>query len=208
MENNSNISIELEEMRLQMAALQQQLNERIKLDEQQLQKNTIKKKINNINRYGYISLIGIPIAITGFCVVQYRFNISFEFLTFAIVSILLLAGIDFWSANRVRNIDLSSKNVKEIIKTLISMRKINQIGIYVDFIFSFFVLMPLLIHEIYIHSFSHFMFAEGFPTCLFICINSTIFLSILSVGIIFGTRLFKKQQRDITEMIEMLKDKE
>ena len=51
MEKN-NVSLELEEMRLQMAALQKQLNERLKLDEQQLQNSTM-KKINAINRYGY-----------------------------------------------------------------------------------------------------------------------------------------------------------
>ena len=51
MEKN-NVSLELEEMRLQMAALQKQLNERLKFDEQQLQNSTM-KKINAINRYGY-----------------------------------------------------------------------------------------------------------------------------------------------------------
>ena len=44
MENNGT-SLELEEMRLQMAALQKQLDERLKLDEELLKKNTINKKI-------------------------------------------------------------------------------------------------------------------------------------------------------------------
>lgn len=47
MENNS-ISLELEEMRLQMATLQQQLNEHLKFDEELLQKNII-KKVNNVS---------------------------------------------------------------------------------------------------------------------------------------------------------------
>ena len=75
MENN-NVSLELEEMRLQMAALQKQLNERLKLDEQQLQDSTM-KKINAINRYGYFELIGIIVAIISLSIVQYRFHISF-----------------------------------------------------------------------------------------------------------------------------------
>ncbi len=47
MENNS-ISLELEEMRLQMATLQQQLNEHLKLNEELLQNNII-KKTNNVS---------------------------------------------------------------------------------------------------------------------------------------------------------------
>lgn len=47
MENNS-ISLELEEMHLQMATLQQQLNEHLKFNEELLQNNII-KKTNNVS---------------------------------------------------------------------------------------------------------------------------------------------------------------
>ena len=47
MENNG-ISLEFEEMRLQMATLQQQLNEHLKLNEELLQNNII-KKTNNVS---------------------------------------------------------------------------------------------------------------------------------------------------------------
>jgi len=47
MENNS-ISLELEEMRLQMETLLQQLNEHLKLNEELLQNNII-KKTNNVS---------------------------------------------------------------------------------------------------------------------------------------------------------------
>ena len=206
MENNG-IILELEEMRLQMATLQKQLDERLKLDEELLKKNTINKKINSINRYGYFSLIGIPIAIISFCIVQYRFHISFEFILIAIITGLIITGLEFWSANRVKSIDISKKSVKEIISTLISMKKNNQ-RIRLADLLTTAIIIPWLIYELYVHSFSYFMFDEGFPTCLFICVNSTIFFSCLTVILIFSSRIFKKHQRNITEMIEMLKEQE
>lgn len=206
MENNG-IILELEEMRLQMAALQKQLDERLKLDEELLKKNTINKKINSINRYGYFSLTAIPIAIISFCIVQYRFHISFEFILIAIITGLIITGLEFWSANRVKSIDISKKSVKEIISTLISMKKNNQ-RIRLADLLTTAIIIPWLIYELYVHSFSYFMFDKGFPTCLFICVNSTIFFSCLTVILIFSSRIFKKHQRNITEMIEMLKEQE
>ena len=206
MENN-NYSLELEEMRLQMAALQKQLDERLKLDEQQLQNSTM-KKINSINRYGYFELIGLIIDIISIAIVQYIFHISFEFITCILPIIVLSSLFGFWLANRIRNTDLSKKSVKEITSTLISMKKQYQIYNIIGFIVGFFIIIPGILYEIYVHSFSHFMFDEGFPTCLFICINSTIFISILTIAIIFNTKMYKKQLHNISELIEMIKDKD
>lgn len=206
MEKN-NVSLELEEMRLQMAALQKQLNERLKLDEQQLQNSTM-KKINAINRYGYFELIGLIIAIICYSIVQYRFHISFEFIACTLPILVLSSLFGFWLANRIKNTDLSKKSTKEIIRTLISMKKQYQIYNIIGFIIGFFIIFPWMLYEIYVHSFSHFMFAEGFPTCRFICANATIMISGFTIGIIFCIKMYKKQLRNITEMIEILKDQE
>lgn len=206
MEKN-NVSLELEEMRLQMAALQKQLNERLKLDEQQLQNSTM-KKINAINRYGYFELIGLIIAIICYSIVQYRFHISFEFIACTLPILVLSSLFGFWLANRIKNTDLSKKSTKEIIRTLISMKKQYQIYNIIGFIIGFFIILPWMLYEIYVHSFSHFMFAEGFPTCRFICANATIMISGFTIGIIFCIKMYKKQLRNITEMIEILKDQE
>lgn len=206
MEKN-NVSLELEEMRLQMAALQKQLDERLKLDEQQLQNSTM-KKINAINRYGYFELIGLIVAIISLSIVQYRFHISFEFITCTLLIIVLTSLFGFWLANRIKNTDLSKKSTKEIIRTLISMKKQYQIYNIIGFIIGFFIIFPWMLYEIYVHSFSHFMFADGFPTCRFICANATIMISVITIAIIFGTKMYKKQLRNISELIEMIKDKD
>ena len=190
-----------------MAALQKQLNERLKLDEQQLQNSTM-KKINAINRYGYFELIGLIVAIISLSIVQYRFHISFEFITCTLLIIVLTSLFGFWLANRIKNTDLSKKSTKEIIRTLISMKKQYQIYNIIGFIIGFFIIFPWMLYEIYVHSLSHFMFAEGFPTCRFICANATIMISVLTIAIIFGTKMYKKQLRNISELIEMIKDKD
>ncbi len=190
-----------------MAALQKQLNERLKLDEQQLQNSTM-KKINAINRYGYFELIGLIVAIICYSIVQYRFHISFEFIACTLPILVLSSLFGFWLANRIKNTDLSKKSTKEIIRTLISMKKQYQIYNIIGFIIGFFIILPWMLYEIYVHSFSHFMFAEGFPTCRFICANATIMISGFTIGIIFCIKMYKKQLRNITEMIEILKDQE
>lgn len=206
MENNSNISIELEEMRLQMAALQKQLDERLKLNEQQLQKNTM-KKINAINRYGYYELCGLIIGIACLSIVQYRFYISFEFIACTLPIVVLSSLFDYWLANRINNIDLSKKSAKELTNKLISMKKMYHKSFLLG-IFLCFLIFLWMLHDIYVYNLSHFMFAEGFPTCLFICANATIMISVLTIGMIFCTKMYKKQQRNISELIEMIKDKD
>lgn len=206
MENNSNISIELEEMRLQMAALQKQLDERLKLNEQQLQKNTM-KKINAINRYGYYELCGLIIGIACLSIVQYRFHISFEFIACTLPIVVLSSLFDYWLANRINNIDLSKKSAKELTSKLISMKKMYHKSFLFEIFLGFLIFLWML-HDIYVYNLSHFMFAEGFPTTLFICTNTIIFLSIMTIAIIFSKKMFNKQQRNISELIEMIKDKD
>ena len=206
MENNG-ISLELEEMRLQMAALQQQLDERLKLDEELLHNKTM-KKINDINRYGYFELIGLIVGIISLSIAQYRFYISFECIACTLSLLFLSSLFGFLLANRIKNTDISKKSTKDIISTLISMKKTYQIYELIGFIIGFFIIFPWMTYDIYVYNLSHFMFNEGFPTCLFICANSVICLSVLIIALIFCIKIYKKQQQNITEMIEMLKDQE
>ena len=88
------------------------------------------------------------------------------------------------------------------------MKKQYQIYNIIGFIIGFFIILPWMLYEIYVHSFSHFMFAEGFPTCRFICANATIMISVITVVIIFGIKMYKKQLSNILELIDMIKDKD
>ena len=108
---------------------------------------------------------------------------------------------------KLNNIDLSKKSAKELTSKLISMKKMYHKRFLLGIFLGFLIFLWML-HDIYVYNLSHFMFAEGFPTCLFICANATVMISVLTIGMIFCTKMYKKQQRNISELIEMIKDKE
>lgn len=199
-------SLELEEMRQQMMSLREQLDKQIVLNEQLLKDNTM-KKVNSINMYGYVSLLMLIPAFVGICIVNYRFGLSFTFCAFFVITIVVTAFLDYLSSQRIKDSDFSTKSVKEIISTLISMKKNNQRIRCIDVILAT-ITAPWILYEIYVNSFSKFIFNEGFPTYLFIGINLTIFFSIVIALITIGTKYYNNYQKNISDMIEMLKEKE
>lgn len=199
-------SLELEEMRQQMLSLREQLDKQIVLNEQLLKDNTM-KKVKSINIYGYISLLMLIPAFTGFCIMDYRFGLSFTFKVFAVITVVVIAYLEYWSSQRIKDSDFSTKSVKEIVSTLISMKKNNRKIRYMDIILST-IMVPWILYEIYANSFSKFIFKEGFPTYQFIGVNLTIFFSVLIAFILICNKYYNKNQQNINDMIEMLKEKE
>lgn len=199
-------SLELEEMRQQMLSLREQLDKQIVLNEQLLKDNTM-KKVKSINIYGYVSLLMLIPAFTGFCIVDYRFGLSFTFKVFAVITVVVIAYLEYWSSQRIKDSDFSTKSVKEIVSTLISMKKNNRIIRYIDFIVSA-IMVPWMLYEIYANSFSKFIFKEGFPTYLFIGTNLVIFFSTFIAFLLIDIKYYNKYQKNISDMIEMLKEKE
>ena len=199
-------SLELEEMRQQMMSLREQLDKQIVLNEQLLKDNTM-KKVKSINMYGYVSLLMLIPAFVGICIVNYRFGLSFTFCAFFVITTVVTAFLDYLSSQRIKDSDFSTKSVKEIISTLISMKKNNQRIRCIDVILAT-ITAPWILYEIYANSFSKFIFNEGFPTYLFIGINLTISFSIVIALITIGTKYYNNYQKNISDMIEMLKEKE
>ena len=146
-------------------------------------------------------------AFTGFCVVDYRFGLSFTFKVFAVITVVVIAYLEYWSSQRIKDSDFSTKSVKEIVSTLISMKKNNRKIRYMDIILST-IMVPWILYEIYANSFSKFIFKEGFPTYQFIGVNLTIFFSVLIAFILICNKYYNKNQQNINDMIEMLKEKE
>ncbi len=199
-------SLELEEMRQQMMSLREQLDKQIVLNEQLLKDNTM-KKVKSINRYGYVTLLSFIPAFAGLSVVQYRFGLSFTLCAFFVITVVIVTFSYYWSSQRIKDSDFSTKSVKEIVSTLISMKKNNRIIRYIDFIVSA-IMIPWMLYEIYANSFSKFIFKEGFPTYLFIGTNLVIFFSILIALLLIDIKYYNKHQKNISDMIEMLKEKE
>lgn len=199
-------SQELEDMRQQMMSLREQLDKQIVLNEQLLKDNTM-KKVKSINRYGYVTLLSFIPAFAGLSVVQYRFGLSFTLCAFFVITVVIVTFSYYWSSQRIKDSDFSTKSVKEIVSTLISMKKNNRIIRYIDFIVSA-IMIPWMLYEIYANSFSKFIFKEGFPTYLFIGTNLVIFFSILIALLLIDIKYYNKHQKNISDMIEMLKEKE
>ena len=199
-------SLELEEMRQQMLSLREQLDKQIVLNEQLLKDNTM-KKVKSINMYGYVSLLMLIPAFVGICIVNYRFGLSFTFCAFFVITVVVIAYLEYWSSQRIKDSDFSTKSVKEIVSTLISMKKNNRKIRYMDIILST-IMVPWILYEIYANSFSKFIFKEGFPTYQFIGVNLTIFFSVLIAFILICNKYYNKNQQNINDMIEMLKEKE
>ena len=116
---------------------------------------------------------------------------------------VVIAYLEYWSSQRIKDSDFSTKSVKEIVSTLISMKKNNRKIRYMDIILS-----TIILYEIYANSFSKFIFKEGFPTYQFIGVNLTIFFSVLIAFILICNKYYNKNQQNINDMIEMLKEKE
>ena len=199
-------SLELEEMRQQMMSLREQLDKQIVLNEQLLKDNTM-KKVKSINRYGYVTLLSFIPAFAGLSVVQYRFGLSFTLCAFFVITVVIVTFSYYWSSQRIKDSDFSTKSVKEIVSTLISMKKNNRKIRYMDIILST-IMVPWILYEIYANSFSKFIFKEGFPTYQFIGVNLTIFFSVLIAFILICNKYYNKNQQNINDMIEMLKEKE
>ena len=199
-------SLELEEMRQQMMSLREQLDKQIVLNEQLLKDNTM-KKVKSINRYGYVTLLSFIPAFAGLSVVQYRFGLSFTLCAFFVITVVIVTFSYYWSSQRIKDSDFSTKSVKEIVSTLISMKKNNRIIRYIDFILSA-IMIPWMLYEIYANSFSKFIFKEGFPTYLFIGTNLVIFFSTFIAFLLIDIKYYNKYQKNISDMIEMLKEKE
>lgn len=199
-------SLELEEMRQQMLSLREQLDKQIVLNEQLLKDNTM-KKVKSINIYGYVSLLMLIPAFVGICIVNYRFGLSFTFCAFFVITVVIVTFSYYWSSQRIKDSDFSTKSVKEIVSTLISMKKNNRIIRYIDFIVSA-IMVPWMLYEIYVNGFSKFIFKEGFPTYLFIGTNLVIFFSTFIAFLLIDIKYYNKYQKNISDMIEMLKEKE
>lgn len=199
-------SLELEEMRQQMLSLREQLDKQIVLNEQLLKDNTM-KKVKSIHIYGYVSLLTLipPLFVLnyGYC----RNVLSFAFCVIVFIILVIMSFFEYWSSQRIKDSDFSTKSVKDIVSTLISMKKSNQIENYICFVLVA-IIIPWLLYEIYANSWSKFIFKEGFHTYQFIGINLTIYFSFLIFVGFIVMKYYKKHQQNISDMIEMLKEKE
>lgn len=195
-------SPELEEMRQQMAELRQQLNEQLQLNEQQLHRNII-SKTTGINNFGsWMLLGGIMTGILAPALLYYMYGFSLWCCIATSVLCILDSSSDYWSAHRIKSKDLSTKSISEITRTLISMKKYNQKA----FLIGLFAIIPIFIwwasELLHTHLFDYIKDSEIIETVSYISIGGFAFGGLL--GTALAIHLYRKQQRNIDNLIAML----
>ncbi|MDY4185410.1 MAG: hypothetical protein SOX83_05660 [Sodaliphilus sp.] len=204
MENNKPlIDNELEQMRSQMAELKQMLDSQIRVNDQLLKKNIIDKS-DKINRFGLTMLfLGMAAAILVPLIMYAIYHFS---PACCIVTALLIAcdaSFDYYNAHRVKSIDIANINFTEALTTLVSMKKLMRTSFAVGMV----ALMPLMVwwaFEIYASPFFD-MFDANIAGIARIAILVSLGFGVV-VGIVVAVLLYNKQTRNITQLINTLKE--
>ena len=204
MENNKPlIDNELEQMRSQMAELKQMLDSQIRVNDQLLKKNIIDKS-DKINRFGLTMLfLGIAAAILVPLMMYAIYHFSPACCIVTALLIAFAASFDYYTAHRVKSIDIANINFTEALTTLVSMKKLMRTSFAVGMV----VLMPLMVwwaFEIYASPFFD-MFDANTAGIARIAILVCLGFGVV-VGIVVAVLLYNKQTRNITQLINTLKD--
>lgn len=204
MENNKPlINDELEQMRSQMAELKQMLDSQIRVNDQLLKKNIIDKS-DKINRFGLTMLfLGMAASILVPLMMYAIYHFS---PACCIVTALLIAcdaSFNYYNAHRVKSIDIANINFTEALTTLVSMKKLMRTSFAVGMV----ALMPLMVwwaFEIYASPFFD-MFDANTAGIARIAILVCLGFGVV-VGIVVAVLLYNKQTRNITQLINTLKE--
>ena len=201
MENNG-ISLELEEMRLQMAALQQQLDERLKLDEEQLNKSII-SKTNSVNSFGTWYLwAGIVTIIASSLIFYFKFNFSIIFIVIIALITLIDAVANYIFTHSVKVADISDKSISENINSLIKAKKCIKWQFIISGLVSCFVFLPWLFLYEFRQFIEHYYHYDIFNDPMRIASAFVITIALAALCAVF---LYVRIQKRITKLIDMMK---
>ena len=204
MENNKPlIDNELEQMRSQMAELKQMLDSQIRVNDQLLKKNIIDKS-DKINRFGLTMLfLGMAASILVPLMMYAIYHFSPACCIVTALLIAFDASFDYYNAHRVKSIDIANINFTEALTTWVSMKKLMRTSFAVGMV----VLMPLMVwwaFEIYASPFFD-MFDANIAGIARIATLVCLGFGVV-VGIVVAVLLYNKQTRNITKLINTLKD--
>lgn len=194
MENNNIESLELEEMRQQMAELKSQLDQQLVVNEKKI-KTSVKKELKSINNQYYATCF---VDIVGFILLVY-FNTKIHYFdTVFVILVGILAVVEVVGNKIICNAlplrKLAENDFSTSIRALIKMKKLHSIY--------YMVMIPMLagtftweiLVVVNLCSFDHNAVMRVFITAI-ICVI---------VCIVLFTYSYRKQNKKINYMIEML----
>ena len=192
MENIENMN-ELEEMRRELQALKQKVNERGVLNERLVRKS-IQDKMNDIRRTIYKLIVVVILAIPLWIMIKYQQNLSWPLTIFTILMMVVSVGFD-WYINRM-DIGSMGSDLRETANRLVEMKKHRSLQEKIACLVVIPVWVIWLGYEFYQNAADH---ESGIIMLVSLAIGGVI-------GGAIGLSIFFKLQRKNDEMIEQIED--
>ncbi len=188
-------------MRQQMAALKEQLNQQIEVNELRLKKDIIDHS-DRINSFGSWMLVaGVFTAILVPTIMYYMYGISL--LCCIVTGLIVIADsvFDYYNAHRIRKADLTEQNFSQALTTLVKIKKSQLLAFKIGVI----SLIPMLLWwdiELY-HSPFFDQYPEPGAEIFRWCVLGASAIGTI-VGLWAGIRLLRKQTTNITHLIQAI----
>ena len=192
MENLNNMN-ELEEMRRELQALKQKVNERGVLNERLVRKS-IQDKMSDIRRTIYKLGVVVLLAIPLWIMIKYMQNLSWPLTIFTILMMVVSVCLD-WYINRI-DVGSMGEDLRETANRLVEMKKRRSLQEKI----ACFVVVPVWVVWL---AYEFYQKAPDHETGIIMIVSMAIGLVI---GGAVGLSIFFKLQRKNDEMIEQIED--
>ena len=192
MENLNNMN-ELEEMRRELQALKQKVNERGVLNERLVRKS-IQDKMSDIRRTIYKLGVVVLLALPLWIMIKYMQNLSWPLTIFTILMMVVSVCLD-WYINRI-DVGSMGEDLRETANRLVEMKKRRSLQEKI----ACFVVVPVWVVWL---AYEFYQKAPDHETGIIMIVSMAIGLVI---GGAVGLSIFFKLQRKNDEMIEQIED--
>ena len=191
---NNNDFNELEDLRQQITALKNKVNEQGRLNEG-LVKEAIRNKMRSVHRTLLMLGVGVMFCIPLYIWMKYEENLSWPLIIFTII-ILIGSLISDYFINRI-NVSHMGDDLVETARKLTKMKKDRNLGRTIGMSIST-VWLVWFIYEFY-HSHLAYGATEAWFSIIPLLVGAAI-------GLVVGLRIFSKMQRANDEMIQQIND--
>lgn len=189
-------SLELEEMRQQMATLRQQLEEQVQVNDV-LVISRMKTSIGSLNKKGLWTLIVAIVGAYPLYIYCHRWGVSMFSYSIIMIALVMDALVSYYLTHMVKESDLQKNHFSELIDKLIRMKKRMRILTIVDYILLVGILFLLYCQTFFSSYSSNFSAFDQRKVAIIFTVGTIC-------GIYFGGKEMKKRIRQIDEMIRNL----
>lgn len=189
-------SLELEEMRQQMTALREQLDEQVKVNDELVIKQ-LKGNIRSFNKFGTLTLLLGIIGVYPAYVYSQMYGVSMACFLTTVVGFIADGCYSYYVSHMVQEKDYQECSFSEIVSKLIRTKKLMKKAEPIEYPLLLAFVAWLFYETVFGPRFAYF----PAHTQTKIIIG---FIVGFALGLYFITKEIKKRQRQIDEMIQAL----